>query len=716
MTMAAACPGCAAAPLALEQAKVHSAPAVVLSLPTIHCAACIGKVERKLNALPEVSDARVNLSLKQVAIHGTDIDSDQMVATLKSIGYDAYPLDLGLLDTRQDSVGRNLLVRLAVAGFAMMNVMLFSVAVWSGASDTTRELFHLISAAISLPAVLYCGQPFFAHAWAALRVRSLNMDVPISLAILLATGMSFYEVLNGGRHAYFDAALSLTFFLLIGRYLDHHTRSSVRSAAKELAALEVHTAQRIEEGRAVKTPVASLAVGDRLLIPSGVRVPVDGTLDSTKAMSDRSFLTGESAAITLEQGQQVQAGEINLGAPFEMTATAVGDDTTLRRVASLVEMAENSRNSYTNLADRAAQIYAPAVHLLALVAFLVWVWISGDIRYALNIAVAVLIITCPCALGLAVPAVATAAIGRLYSMGFLVKSGTALERLAEVDIAIFDKTGTLTVSGGTSDLNQLSPAHAAIARALAQASDHPVSRAVLAALPSGPAAPVTEISEAPGNGMQGTLDGQVVRLGRGAWIGASFAGLGLRVGEAEPTSLALQETPRKGVAIALEGLRELNIPPRILSGDKQDTVNAFAQQLGVADLQAEISPAGKHAYLTQLQGEGHHVLMVGDGLNDTASLAAAHASVAPSTALDASRNAADVVFLRETVEDFPLLIRIARATSRLSKQNFAIAAGYNAIAIPIALLGYATPLLAAVAMSVSSITVIANAMRVRFVQ
>ncbi|NOR29496.1 MAG: copper-translocating P-type ATPase [Sulfitobacter sp.] len=716
MTMVAACPGCVAAPLALKHAENHAAPAVVLSLPTIHCAACIGKVERKLNTMPGVDSARVNLSLKQLSVYGDAIDTDIIVAALKSIGYDAYPLDVGLLETRQDTVGRNLLVRLAVAGFAMMNVMLFSVAIWSGATDTTRELFHLISAAISLPAVLYCGQPFFASAWSALRVRGLNMDVPISLAILLATGMSLFEVLNGGAHAYFDAALSLTFFLLIGRYLDHHTRSSVRSAAKELAALEVHHAQRIEDGKAVKTPVSSLIVGDRLLIPSGVRVPVDGRLDSAQALSDRSFLTGESAAITLAKGQQVQAGEINLGAPFEMTATAVGDDTTLRRVAHLVEMAENSRNSYTNLADRAARIYAPAVHLLAFSSFVAWVLVDGDVRHALNIAVAVLIITCPCALGLAVPAVATAAIGRLYGLGFLVKSGTALERLAEVDVAIFDKTGTLTLAAGSARLDHLTGEQAAIARGLAQASDHPVSRALVTALPDAPAATLVDISEISGNGMQAVYKGETVKLGRGTWLGASFDGLGLQIGEQPAVELPLHETPRQGVDVALQGLRDLGVPPQILSGDRQGTVRALAQRLGVHDIHAEISATEKHTYLTKLQNEGHHVLMVGDGLNDTASLAAAHASVAPSSALDASRNAADVVLLRENLDDFPLLIRIARSTSRLSKQNFAIAAGYNAIAIPVALLGYATPLIAAIAMSASSITVILNAMRVRLVK
>ena len=716
MTQVAACPACAVAPLAQETARHARPPDAILSIPALHCAACIGKVERALSALPGVERARVNLSLKRVSVHGPDVPDDTITAAIKAAGYDAYPLDLTLLEEGQDPVGRALLIRLAIAGFAMMNVMLFSVAVWSGASDATRDLFHLISALISLPAVLFCGQPFFANAWSALRVRALNMDVPISLAILLAAGMSLFEVLNGGAHAYFDAALSLTFFLLIGRYLDHQTRSSARSAAKELAALEVHTAQRIDAGHATKVPVSALRVGDRVLIPTGVRVPVDGTLDSASAVSDRSFLTGESAAQTLIKGFPVQAGEINQGAPFEMTATAVGDDTTLRRVANLVEMAENSRNRYTNLADRAARIYAPAVHLLALLAFVVWVWISGDIRFALNIAVAVLIITCPCALGLAVPAVATAAIARLYAMGFLVKSGTALERLAEVDIAVFDKTGTLTLSSSTGKLSTLSDTQASVARKLAQSSHHPMSRALLAVLPPVPPAEVTQMQEIPGFGMQAVLDDQPVRMGRGSWLGADFDGLGLRIGDGPAIPLPLTDIPRPGVKTALEGLRSLGIAPQILSGDGKTPVQALAAQIGVEDLQFNVSATEKHAYLTGLQKAGHRVLMVGDGLNDTASLAAAHASAAPASALDASRSAADIVLLRDSLAEFPMLLKIARATTRLSRENFAIAAAYNAIAVPVALLGYASPLIAAIAMSASSLTVLANAMRVRIVR
>lgn len=716
MTAISACPACDAAPyaqsIAAKATPSQAEPNLFLSLPGIHCAACIGKVERALMAAPGVDNARVNLSLKRVAITTATADTDQLIDVLKQVGYEAFPLDAGLLQTQGDAAGRMLLIRLAVAGFAMMNVMLFSVAVWSGATDATRDLFHLISAVISLPAVLFCGQPFFASAWSALRVRTLNMDVPISLAILLAAGMSLFEVMNGGAHAYFDAALSLTFFLLIGRYLDHRTRNAARSAAKELAALEVQTAQRIQAGQTQTVPVAQLAIGDMILIPTGVRVPVDGQLSSAHATTDRSFLTGESAAVHLMRNETVEAGEINLDAPFEMNAIRVGEDTTLRRVAALTEMAENSRSTYTNLADQAARIYAPAVHLLAFAAFGVWVAITGDVRLALNIAVAVLIITCPCALGLAVPTVATRAIALLYAKGFLVKSGTALERIAETDVAIFDKTGTLTLSGSARQLNDLTEQQVRIARALAQTSQHPVSRAILAALPAASPATITDVVEVAGSGIEALHKGQMVRLGKGTWLGADFDGTGLCIGTSEPTALPLTETLRPGVQTAITGLRAHGIAPQILSGDRHAAVAELAHTVGITELRAETSATEKHTYLSALQTQGHRTLMIGDGLNDTAALAAAHASVAPASALDASRNAADVVIIREGIGELPSLIAIARSTVHLSKQNFAIAAAYNCIAVPVALLGYATPLLAAVAMSVSSITVLLNALRV----
>ncbi len=689
---------------------VAAGPSLHFSLPGIHCAACIGKIERGLADLSGVVRVRVNLSRKRLAVEGP-VPAARVMDALAALGFEAYPLDTATLARTRDDQGRALLTRMAVAGFAMMNVMLLSVAVWSGAQDATRDMFHLISAAISIPVIAYAGQPFFQNAWSALRVRRLNMDVPISLAIVLAAGMSLYETLNSGAHAYFDAALSLTFFLLIGRFMDHQTRSAARSAAKELTALEVHTAERIE-GTGMRTvPLAALRVGDIVSVPSGARVPVDGVLQSGAALMDRSLLTGESAAIELAVGAELQAGEINLAAPLRLRATAVGEDTSLRRMAAMVETAENGRNSYTALADRAAQIYAPAVHLLAFAAFAGWAVIGGDIRQALNIAIAVLIITCPCALGLAVPAVSTAAISRLFSRGFLVKHATALERLAEVTHVVFDKTGTLT-SPAVVVPETLGDRDRAIAKALAQASHHPLSRALVSALDGVTAVALSDLREVPGQGIEACWQGRPVRLGRGHWLDAPFAGLGLRVAEAAAVELTAPETLRDGVETALA---DLDLPAEIVTGDAAGPAGALAARLDLPVL-ADSRPGDKLARLKALSDQGARVLMVGDGLNDTAALAAAHAALAPATALEASRSAADVVLLKQSFADLPLVLRIARATRSLSTQNFAIAACYNAIAVPIALAGFATPLAAALAMSVSSITVLLNAQRMRFVK
>ena len=706
--MTAACPACVAAPAAVDMASIPNS--VQLSVPAIRCAACIAAIETHLNGLNSVTQARVNLSQKRVMIT-TDRPVAEMAQALNDIGYEAFPLDAKALAGGSEKAERDLLMRLGVAGFAMMNVMLLSVAVWSGASGATRDLFHLISAAIALPVVLYAAQPFFRNALSALKVGRLNMDVPISLAIILAGGMSLYEILHGGPHAYFDAALSLTFFLLIGRYLEQRTRSAARSAAKELAALEVHTADR-KTARGVETvPLDALRVGDTIVVPTGVRVPVDGTLLSGEAHTDRAFLTGESEPVTHSADAALNAGEINLGAPFEMRTDAVGQDTRLHQIARLVETAENARNRYTSLADRAARIYAPAVHLLAFATFIGWFALTRDVRHALNVAIAVLIITCPCALGLAVPAVSTAAISRLYRLGFLVKSGTALERLAEVKIVVLDKTGTLTNPGYMFDLDTFDATDLRIAKALAQASAHPLSKALNDYIDGVEPADLANIEEMKGCGISARADGKRVALGRASWLAGDGDGLLLQIGEIRH-ELPYHETLKPGVSDMMVALRNRDFALEVLSGDTQEKTAHVARTTGIETYFAAMSPEDKNTHIAHLASSGSFPCMVGDGLNDTVALAHAHASIAPGTALDAARNAADVVVLGETMKNVPLLFDIARKAVRLSRQNFGIALAYNAIAIPIAISGHATPLAAALAMSLSSVTVLLNAIRV----
>ena len=645
-----------------------------------------------------------------------NVTAADLVQTLKSVGYEAIELDPGLLSlTETDRHGRELLMRLGVAFFSMMNIMLMSVAVWSGAEAATRDMFHWISAMIAIPTVIFVGQPFFRAAWASLRVGLLGMDVPISLALILASGISLYETVHSGEQAYFDAAVMLSFFLLLGRYLDHRSRALARSAAEELAALEVPRAIVLCEGAEVLRPISEVTAGDMVLVRPGGRMPVDGEVVTGTSEVDRGLLTGESLPVFAGPGTMVSAGEINLTGPLTLRVTAAGRDSSLHRMADLVAVAESAKTRYSTLAERAARLYSPLVHILSFSAFGFWMWkTGGDIRYSVNISAAVLIITCPCALGLAVPAVVTAASGKLFRRGVMIKNGTALERLAEVDTVVFDKTGTLTM--GTPepvDLGAIPAADLAIAVALARASSHPLA-AALARLDVA-AAPVTDLREVPGYGVEGRLDGQMVRLGRAEWVGAEPVAMTATYLSFGGTTRAVSFTDqlRPGAKAAIAALKAQGKAIKLVSGDSEAAVAAMAQYLGIADWVAGALPAEKAALVMDLSQRGHKVLMVGDGLNDTAALAGADVSISPAQALDAARVASDIVLLGRDMSAIGDAARSSRQASRRMIENFAISAGYNVVAVPLALMGSATPLAAALAMSLSSITVSLNALRLK---
>ncbi len=709
--MSAACPACASLPPPTGVSP--GGPTHILHLPDIHCGGCIASVERALNDLPGVASARVNLSLKRVAVQAAALDAQTMIDALAAAGHRAERLDAARLGAA-DPAARNLLTRIGVSGFALMNVMLLSVAVWSGATGATAQIFHLVSAAIAIPAVAYAGQPFFRSALQALSAARLNMDVPISLAIVLASAASLASAFGfSDRAGWFDAALALTFFLLVGRYLDHRGRAAARSAAAELAALEAPQARRIEGGAERIVAAGALRPGDLIRLRPGDRLPADGTIVSGRTDLDRSVLTGESRPDPAGPGDPVTAGEISLTGLLTVRVDRAGRDTALARIAEIVATAESQRSRFTGLADRAARIYAPAVHVLGAVTFVGWMLATGDGWRALDIAISVLVITCPCALGLAVPAVSTVATARLFRAGILVKSRTALERLSQIDCVAVDKTGTLTT--GTPRLSADMPADAlAVAAGLAGGSSHPVSRAIVAAAAARGVVPaaIDAVCEHPGDGIEGLHRGRPVRLGRGAWVGAPegmstwLAGAGDR-----PVPLTTVETLDSGAVALFRGLREAGYRVALLSGDVPEAVSDIAARLGIDEASGGMSPPDKVAWIEDRARNGARVLMVGDGLNDTASLAASHASIAPGRALDAARNAADVVLLSGGLKGIPTILATARSAVVRMRQNIGIALVYNAVAVPLAMAGFATPLWAALAMSGSSLAVTLNAVR-----
>ncbi len=695
-----------------------------LSVPAMHCGNCIQAVERALNALPGVEAARVNLSSKRATIRWHDSATPPpFVETLRGIGYDAHLFDPG--SEQKDTALSELLRALAVAGFAASNIMLLSVSVWAGADPKTRDLFHALSALIALPVLAYSGRLFFRSAWSALRHGRTNMDVPISIGVTMAFGLSLYETFHHGAHAYFDASVTLLFFLLIGRTLDHLMRERARTAVKGLAQLAARGALVAQPNSSnVYLPVGDIQVGMTILLAAGERVPVDGRVVNGQSDIDRSLLTGESAPVPVTSGAALQAGTLNLTGPLTLVATAVARDSFLAEMMRLMETAEAGRSTYRRIADRASRLYAPVVHAAALLTMIGWLIATGDLHRAVTIAIAVLIITCPCALGLAVPMVQVMAARRLFERGMLLKDGGALERLAEIDTVVFDKTGTLTLGQPRLLHPEIIDNDAlGIAAAMATHSRHPYSRALAAASAAiASSLDAGAVVEIPGAGLEARIGAQVYRLGRASWAltqsdneFVDSANVVLSRDGQPFARFAFEDRLRDGARATITELTEQGFAVEVLSGDHDEAVRRIAGDLCAQHL-SEVTPAGKVARVNEIESSGRRVLMVGDGLNDAPALAAAHASMAPASAADVGRNAADLVFLHESLRAVPEAIGIARNAARLVQQNLALAIGYNVIAVPIAVLGYVTPLIAAVAMSSSSIVVIANALRLRGVK
>ncbi|MGY2902618.1 heavy metal translocating P-type ATPase [Bradyrhizobium sp. URHC0002] len=691
-----------------------------LSVPAIHCGTCIRTIEKALGGLAGVESARVNLSTRRVTVRWqADGPPPPLIETLEQAGFQAHLFDFEP-DSKDDA--RSELVRaLAVAGFAASNIMLLSVSVWAGAEADTRNLFHWLSAIIALPALAYSGRIFFRSAWQAVRHGRTNMDVPISLGVLLAFGMSSYETVVHGPHAYFDAAISLLFILLVGRTLDHMVRERARLAVKGLARLTARGAFVLQEdGTQLYLPTNVIRPGMTILLAAGDRVPVDATVTRGISEMDVSLVSGEHAPVPVAAGSVLRAGTLNLMGPLTITATATSGDSFLGEMVRMMEAAEQGRSGYRRIADRAASLYAPAVHLTAFITFVGWLVATADVHHAITVAIAVLIITCPCALGLAVPMVQVVAARRLFEAGIMVKDGGALERLAEADTVVFDKTGTLTVGiprmVESCDANRETTA---IAVGLAAHSRHPYSRALVEAGAGLPAPHIAfdEISERPGYGLQARSGAAVYRLGRPNWAlaGAVEAGSGnetivLAKNGSHLSDFRFEDRLRADAAAAVAELKDMGFRVQVISGDREKAVRPIAAELDVPYLAAAL-PGDKTTHIAALEASGRKVLMVGDGLNDAPALAAAHASMAPASAADVGRNAADMVFLHESLAAVPLAISIVRSAGRLVRQNLALATAYNVVAVPIAILGYVTPLVAAVAMSGSSILVVANALR-----
>lgn len=699
-----------------EKCRLH------LLVDGVHCAACISTIEARLQRDPAVTDARLNLSLRRLSVawNGDKRHADRIAAAVEQLGYRVAPFDPEHLKRIDDRTGRELLRALAIAAFASSNVMMLSLAVWAGQAQdmpqATQLLFQWLAALVTLPAVAIAGRPFFRSALQALRAGRTNIDVPIALGVFLTTSISVIELARHGRDVYFDSAAALLFVLLIGRYLDFRVRARSRSAVERLLMLKAHGAAVCrEDGRIEMLPAEAVKPGMTVLVRAGERIPVDGSVTEGHASLDVSIVTGESLPQSVSPGARVLAGSINGASVLHIRATNTIDRSHLAEIVRLVEQAELQRGPALTLADRVARVWTPAVHGAALITLLGW-WLFTDAGFAtaLLYAVSVLIIACPCAIGLAVPAVQVVATGALLRKNILVRSGDALERLSRIDHIAFDKTGTLTE--GKPRIVEWPKDEEAIvvAASLATTSTHPAALALrTACLDETPPANATEHAGLGVSAM--TADGEI-RLGRASFCGIEDGGeegseFWLSRHGHDPVRFRFDDPLRPEARRVIDLVKSKGFEPSMLSGDRNAVVRKIAGVLGIADPHGALLPKDKLRLLNAWREQGRRVLMVGDGLNDAPALAAAYVSASFTHGAPASQSAADIVLPSDRLASIPTVLLVADRAVAIIYQNLGLAALYNIALIPVAMLGLVTPLGAAIAMAASSLTVTLNALR-----
>ncbi|HXW75475.1 MAG TPA: heavy metal translocating P-type ATPase metal-binding domain-containing protein [Steroidobacteraceae bacterium] len=705
-----------------------------LQIEGLHCAACAWLIESSLRRVSGVTDIQVNPAAARAALRFDPhrVSFGAVLAAIQALGF--VPLPLAFTAGASADVNaerRTALKRLAVAGFGMMQVMTYATSLYAGAMDgmapDLEQLLRFVSLIVATPVVLYAAQPFFVGAWRSLRARTPGMDVPVALSIGAAYLWSVVATLRGSGTVYFDSAVMFTFFLLLGRYIEMSLRHRSGLQHDALARLLPESVLRLRGLGTERVIADELRAGDRVRVLPGERVPADGTIASGTTEVDESLLTGESLPRLRAAGDPVLAGTLNLTGPIEMTLERVGQSSTLAAVARLLERAQGSRPRVADLADRFAVWFVSAVLLLAAAAGLYWLQV--DAARAFPTVLAVLVVTCPCALSLATPAALAAATSALAREGLLVTRTRAIERLARADCLVLDKTGTLTRGEPRlEEVTLLDPRLSAerclaVAAALESHSGHPLARA-FAHLE--PAAQASDVRCVPGRGVEATVAGVYYRIGRLDYVLEACPDARTRAvapGDEERTSVALGDRAglltvfhltdalRADARAALERLRSLGLVPQIASGDRPGAVAAIARELGSLAQRADLSAADKLALVQALQAAGHRVAMVGDGVNDAPVLAAADVSVAIGSGTDLAKVSADLVLLGEGLTPLADAVLISRRTLRVIRQNLTWAALYNATAVPLAAAGYLEPWMAAIGMSMSSLLVVLNAMR-----
>ncbi|PWU31390.1 cadmium-translocating P-type ATPase [Pseudomonas sp. RW407] len=699
-----------------------------LILEGISCAACGWLIEKHLRRLPAVAEAGLNLSNHRLHVRWADsqLPLSALLAELRKIGYAAHPYHPDKAAEQLAEENRRALRQLGVAGLLWFQAMMATMATWPefniDLSAEMHEILRWVAMFLTTPIVFYSCQPFFRGALRDLRTRHLTMDVSVSLAIGGAYLAGIWTAITGKGDLYFDAVGMFALFLLAGRYLERRARERTAAATAQLVNLLPASCLRLDEaGNGQRILLSELRVGDRVLVPPGAVLPADGLILAGQSSVDESLLTGEYLPQPRQAGDNVTGGTLNVEGPLTLQVQALGDDSRLSAIVRLLERAQADKPRLAQVADSAAQWFLLVLLVLAVVVGLFW-W-QHDASRAFWVVLAMLVATCPCALSLATPTALTAATGSLHKLGLLLTRGHVLEGLKRIDTVIFDKTGTLTE--GRLTLRAVQPLGAldgerclALAAALENRSEHPIARAFGRA-----PQPAEAVESHPGLGLEGVVDGQRLRIGQAAFVCALSGlpepamprehGQWLLLGDEHgPLAwLVLDDRLRDDAPALLQACRERGWRTLLLSGDSSPMVQSVAAELGIDEVHGGLRPDDKLAILKQLHGEGRHVLMLGDGVNDVPVLAAADISVAMGSATDLAKTSADAVLLSNRLDSLVQAFSLARRTRRVIIENLAWAGLYNGLMLPFAALGWITPAWAAIGMSVSSLTVVLNALR-----
>ncbi|MBV6422595.1 MAG: putative copper-importing P-type ATPase A [Steroidobacteraceae bacterium] len=703
---------------------------VILLIEGLRCAACVWLIERAVGALPGTLDVQVNAAARRARVTWRDSEGSlaQILTTLARAGYSALPLDAAALDDTRRREHRAALKRLVVAGFGSMQAMMYASGLYFGAFDgidaTTRDLLRWIGLLVATPVVFYAARPFFSGALRTLRARRLGVDVPVAIAIAAIYGASIVETLRGGAEVYFDSVSMFVFILLTGRYLEMRARHRAGDLTDALArATPTFADRRREDGTLERVGAIELAVGDRVHVAAGERVPADGLLDSARCRVDESLVSGESAPVARLRGDTLIAGSVLVEGPAELRVERVGAATTLAGIVALVTRAATTRPRLAAAGERAAAGFVARILALATLTAIGWSFV--DPSRAFTATLAVLVVSCPCAFALAVPAAITRALAVLARHGVLVVRPDAIEGLARATHVIFDKTGTLTEPSLAVEHIETwrgidREAALRLAAALARGSRHPAAQTIAARIGAGTALPAAaQLHAEPGGGLEGCVEGRTLRLGRADYalrcesIPPEFADVIVLADEAGTlAAFHLSERLRSDAHAAIDALAADGLILEIASGDSATRVAAVAARLGIARSHARQRPADKLARLAALRAQGARVIAVGDGINDAPVLAGADVSVALASGAALAQATSDIALAGERLGALPEARGIARRTLAILRQNQRWALIYNLSVVPLGALGFVPPWLAAIGMSASSLLVVLNALRI----